>query len=146
MVRVYTAGTFDTFHIGHVNILRRCRAHGDYLLVGVSTDEFNAMKGKKALYPFKHRLEIIRSLRFVDEARAETSWEEKRIIIQEHKIDKFIISDDWAGKFDDLKDICEVIYLPRTPDISSSSIRGVLGATESSSNFMTSILSGGGIT
>ena len=142
MIKVYTCGTFDTFHIGHVNILRRCRAHGDYLLVGVSTDEFNAMKGKKALYPFKHRLEIVRSLRFVDEARAENSWEEKRIIIQEHKIDKFIISDDWAGKFDGLKDLCEVIYLPRTPDISSSSIRDSLGVTDSSKRLTTSILPG----
>jgi glycerol-3-phosphate cytidylyltransferase len=127
MIRVYTAGTFDTFHIGHLNILKRCKEHGDYLLVGVSTDEFNALKGKKSLYPFEHRLQIIAGLRCVDEVRPESSWEEKREVILQNKIDKFIIADDWAGKFDGLKDICEVIYLPRTPDISSSLIRGALG-------------------
>jgi len=104
-------------------MLKRCRLHGDHLLVGVSTDEFNALKGKKALYPFDHRIEIVKHISFVDRVRAEVSWEEKREVILKNKIDKFIISDDWAGKFDDLKDICEVIYLPRTPDISSTLIR-----------------------
>lgn len=126
MIKVYTTGTFDTFHIGHVNILRRCREYGDYLLVGVSTDEFNVVKNKKSLYPFKDRLEIIKSIRYVDEVRAEDSFEEKRRVILEHKIDYYIVGDDWVGTLDYLSDICKIIYLPRTADISSTIIKGMI--------------------
>ena len=109
---IITYGTFDLFHIGHLNILRRLKEQCDRLIVGVSTDEFNEMKGKKPIVPFEQRIEIVRAIRYVDEAIPESNWEQKRNDIEEHNVDAFAIGEDWKGKFDDLEDIVEVIYLP----------------------------------
>lgn len=123
MTTVITYGTFDLFHIGHVNLLRRVRALGDRLVVGCSTDEFNAAKGKKTVMPYAHRAEILASLRFVDHVFPEHSWEQKRDDIAREHADIFAMGDDWAGKFDDLGDACDVVYLPRTRDVSTTEVR-----------------------
>ena len=123
MKRVITYGTFDLFHIGHLRLLKRARELGDYLIVGVSTDEFNKIKGKKSVFPFKERKEIVESIKFVDKVIPEVNWEQKVDDIKKYKIDIFAIGDDWKGKFDFLKKYCEVIYLPRTKDISSSILK-----------------------
>ena len=123
MKKIITYGTFDLFHYGHLKILERARQLGDYLVVAVSTDEFNHIKGKKCVYPFEHRAEIVRAVRFVNEVIPEENWEQKRNDVLKHGIDILVMGSDWDGKFDDLKDICEVIYLPRTPDISSTDIK-----------------------
>ena len=123
MKRVITYGTFDLFHIGHLRLLKRARELGDYLIVGVSTDEFNKIKGKKSVFPFKERKEIVESIKFVDKVIPEVNWEQKVDDIKKYKIDIFVIGDDWKGKFDFLKKYCEVIYLPRTKDISSTILK-----------------------
>jgi glycerol-3-phosphate cytidylyltransferase len=123
MRKVITYGTFDLLHIGHIHLLRRAKTLGDYLVVAVSTDEFNAGKGKKTILPFAERLEIVKSIRYVDEVIPESSWEQKVEDIRKHQIDVFTMGDDWAGKFDFLKPVCEVVYLARTPDISSSQLK-----------------------
>ncbi|MEJ2055706.1 MAG: glycerol-3-phosphate cytidylyltransferase [Calditrichaceae bacterium] len=118
-----TYGTFDLFHYGHLKILERAKNLGDYLVVAVSTDEFNHVKGKKCVYSYEHRAEIVKAIKFVDEVIPEIRWEQKRRDIQQHQIDILVMGSDWQGKFDDLADLCEVIYLPRTPDISSTDIK-----------------------
>lgn len=123
MKTVLTYGTFDLFHIGHLNILKRARELGDKLIVAVSTDEFNATKGKTTLMPFEHRVELVRSVRFVDEVIAESNWEQKISDVQKHKVDVFVIGSDWQGKFDFLKPYCEVVYLPRTDNVSSTDLK-----------------------
>ena len=123
MKTVLTYGTFDLFHIGHLRLLERARALGDRLIVGVSTDEFNELKGKKTLIPFEHRAEIVAGIRHVDLVIPEENWEQKVTDIQEHQVDVFVMGDDWRGEFDELKDRCEVVYLTRTALISSSSIK-----------------------
>ncbi len=123
MTRVLTYGTFDTFHWGHMLLLQRARALGDWLGVGLSTDEFNAIKGKSSLLEYKQREEILRGVKYVDFIFPENSWEQKREDIIKYKIDIFVIGDDWRGKFDDLSDLCQVVYLPRTPMISSTLIK-----------------------
>lgn len=123
MKTVITYGTFDLFHIGHVNLLRRLRALGDRLVVGCSTDEFNALKGKKTVMPFAHRAEILASLRHVDHVFPEATWEQKREDIVRERADIFAMGDDWTGRFDDLGDLCEVVYLPRTRDVSTTEVR-----------------------
>ncbi len=126
MKRVITYGTFDLFHIGHLNILKRAKALGDYLVVAVSTDEFNMGKHKQCIYPYSHRAKIVEAIRFVDKVIPETSWEQKLDDIRNHSIDIFVIGHDWAGKFDFLKEYCEVVYLPRTKSISTSSIKNTV--------------------
>jgi len=123
MKRVITYGTFDLFHYGHLRLLERAKALGDYLIVAVSTDEFNAIKNKKCTYPYEERAEIVKAIRFVDKVIPENTWEQKIIDIKENYIDVFVIGDDWKGKFDFLNDFCEVVYLERTPNISSSDIK-----------------------
>ncbi|MFC7363879.1 MULTISPECIES: glycerol-3-phosphate cytidylyltransferase [Bhargavaea] len=123
MKRVITYGTFDLIHHGHINILRRAKEYGDYLIVGVSTDEFNAIKGKKAYYPFEERKMILEAIRYVDEVIPESHWGQKVEDIRDHNIDIFVMGSDWEGKFDELAEQCEVIYLPRTEGISSSKIK-----------------------
>jgi glycerol-3-phosphate cytidylyltransferase len=125
---VLTYGTFDLFHIGHLNILKRLSALGDRLIVGVSSDEFNALKGKKPVVPFDQRIEIVRSIRYVDEAIPEDRWEQKREDIAKYGVDVFGIGEDWKGKFDDLGDSVEVVYLPRTSGISTTEMKRVLSA------------------
>jgi glycerol-3-phosphate cytidylyltransferase len=123
MKTVLTYGTFDLFHIGHLYILKRARELGDKLIVAVSTDEFNATKGKTTLMPFEHRVELVRSVRFVDEVIAESNWEQKIADVQQHKVDVFVMGSDWQGKFDFLKPYCEVVYLPRTDNVSSTDLK-----------------------
>jgi glycerol-3-phosphate cytidylyltransferase len=123
MKKVITYGTFDLFHYGHLKILERAKQFGDYLIVAVSTDEFNKVKGKKCVYPYEHRAEIVKAIKFVDEVIPETEWEQKRQDVITHQVDVFVMGSDWQGRFDELKELCEVIYLPRTPDISSTDIK-----------------------
>jgi glycerol-3-phosphate cytidylyltransferase len=123
MKTVLTYGTFDLFHIGHLNLLKRARALGDKLIVAVSTDEFNATKGKTTLMPFEHRVELVRSVRYVDEVIAEHQWEQKIADVQQHKVDVFVMGSDWQGKFDFLTPYCEVVYLPRTDNVSSTDLK-----------------------
>lgn len=125
---VLTYGTFDLFHIGHLNILKRLKEQGDHLIVGVSTDEFNAIKGKKPIVPYEQRVEIVRSICYVDEAIPEGNWAQKREDIAKYAVDVFGIGDDWRGKFDDLEDKVDVIYLPRTSGISTTEMKRVLSA------------------
>ena len=126
MKTILTYGTFDLFHIGHLRLLQRLRALGDRLIVGVSTDEFNATKGKQTIVPFADRAEIISALSCVDLVIPETCWEQKADDIKHHQVDILGMGDDWRGKFDDLSSLCEVVYLPRTEGISSTQIRNNL--------------------
>jgi glycerol-3-phosphate cytidylyltransferase len=123
---VITYGTFDLFHIGHLNLLRNLRSLGNKLIVAVSTDEFNSIKGKKTVVPYPHRAEIVSNIKFVDRVIPECTWDQKRTDILQNKVDIFAMGDDWVGKFDDLGDICEVIYLPRTKDVSSTDIKNLV--------------------
>lgn len=123
MKRVITYGTFDILHYGHVNLLRRAKALGDYLIVVLSSDEFNKIKNKISYYTYEQRKIILESCRYVDLVVPEYNWEQKRADIQKYQADIFVMGDDWKGKFDFLRDLCEVIYLPRTPDISTSRIK-----------------------
>ena len=123
MRKVITYGTVDLFHVGHLNILKRAKAQGDYLVVAVSSDAFNAGKGKKAYYSQEDRMEILKAIKYVDEVILEESWDQKIRDVKEHDIDVFVMGDDWKGKFDFLKDYCEVVYLPRTEGISSTKIK-----------------------
>jgi glycerol-3-phosphate cytidylyltransferase len=123
MTRIITFGTFDVFHVGHLKILERAREMGDYLLVGVSTDLLNyAKKGHYPYYNQDERIKIVSSLRCVDEVFFEESLELKRDYILKYKADVLVMGDDWAGKFDEFKDICKVVYLPRTPSISTTAV------------------------
>ena len=129
MKKVITYGTYDLLHVGHINLLRRARELGDYLVVVVSSDEFNAIKGKKAYYSFEDRKKILEAIKYVDEVLPEYTWEQKIDDVVNNNIDVFVMGDDWAGKFDFLKDYCEVVYLPRTEGISTSKIKEDLGLT-----------------
>lgn len=123
MKTVITYGTFDLFHVGHVRLLRRLRDLGDRLVVGCSTDEFNVVKGKKSVLPYDQRSEILMACRYVDEVFPEVHWDQKRGDIVRFGASIFAMGDDWVGKFDDLSDLCKVVYLPRTENISSTEIR-----------------------
>ena len=130
MKKVITYGTFDLLHVGHINLLRRAKELGDYLLVCISTDEFNAIKNKKAYYSFEDRKKILEAVRYVDEVIPENTWEQKIKDVQDNDIDVFVMGHDWEGKFDFLKDYCEVVYLPRTEGISTTKIKEDLGLGE----------------
>lgn len=125
MKRVITYGTFDLLHYGHINILQRAKAFGDYLIVGLSTDEFNLLEKNKVCYfDYEKRKKLVEAIRYVDLVIPETCWEQKKNDIHEYKIDIFVMGDDWIGKFDFLKhEGAEVVYLPRTPEISSTQIK-----------------------
>lgn len=125
MRKVITYGTFDLFHYGHVHLLRRAREQGDYLIVALSTDDFNEReKGKRTYFSYAQRKLILEAIRYVDEVIPEESWEQKRTDVKEHGVSCFVIGDDWRGKFDFLKEEgCEVVYLERTPEVSSSGIK-----------------------
>ena len=128
MKRVITYGTFDLLHYGHINILRRAKALGDYLVVVLSTDEFNwNEKQKKCYFTYEERKNILEAIRYVDLVIPEESWDQKVRDVQQYNIDTFVMGDDWTGKFDFLKDYCEVVYLPRTPEISTTQIKRELG-------------------
>ncbi|MEO9778510.1 MAG: glycerol-3-phosphate cytidylyltransferase [Sedimentitalea sp.] len=124
MRRVITYGTFDTLHYGHIRLLKRARALGDYLIVALSSDAFNAEKGKKAKFSFEDRKTDLEALKYVDLIIEENTWDQKSTDVQAHDIDVFTIGDDWTGEFDFLKEHCDVVYMPRTPEISSTLIRG----------------------
>lgn len=126
--RVITYGTFDLLHYGHINLLRRAKALGDYLVVALSTDEFNwNMKQKKCYFPYEQRKELLEAIRYVDLVIPEENWEQKVSDVKEYHIDTFVIGDDWTGKFDFLKEQgVEVVYLPRTPEISTTQIKNDL--------------------
>lgn len=126
MRRVITYGTFDTLHHGHIRLLRRARALGDYLIVGLSTDEFNKQKNKTALFSYEDRKQDLEALRFVDLVIPENDWEQKPEDVRLFQVDVFTMGDDWAGKFDFLKTQCEVTYFDRTPSISSTQIRAMM--------------------
>ncbi|QNH40419.1 MULTISPECIES: glycerol-3-phosphate cytidylyltransferase [Bacillus] len=123
MKKVITYGTFDLLHWGHIKLLERAKQLGDYLVVAISTDEFNLQKQKKAYHSYEHRKLILETIRYVDEVIPEKNWEQKKQDIIDHNIDVFVMGDDWEGKFDFLKDQCEVIYLPRTEGISTTKIK-----------------------
>ncbi|OIQ47147.1 MAG: glycerol-3-phosphate cytidylyltransferase [Gammaproteobacteria bacterium MedPE] len=121
MMRIITFGTYDVFHVGHVNILERARAKGDHLIVGVSSDALNmSKKGRNPIYSQDDRIHILESLRCVDEVFVEESLELKEQYLIDHKADMLVMGDDWEGKFDHLKHVCDVVYLPRTPSISTT--------------------------
>ncbi|WP_404329926.1 glycerol-3-phosphate cytidylyltransferase [Mesobacillus maritimus] len=123
MKKVLTYGTFDLLHNGHINLLKRAKDLGDHLTVAVSTDEFNAIKNKKAYHSFENRKLILESIRYVDKVIPENDWDQKVQDVIENDIDIFVMGDDWEGKFDFLKEYCEVVYLPRTVGISTSKIK-----------------------
>lgn len=120
---VITYGTFDLLHYGHINLFKRAKALGNYLIVAISTDEFNEIKGKTCYFPYEKRKILVEAIRYVDKVIPENTWEQKVFDIKKHNVDVFVMGDDWTGKFDDLKEYCEVIYLPRTPDVSTTSIK-----------------------
>lgn len=124
MQRVITYGTFDLLHYGHINLLRRAKELGDYLIVALSTDEFNLEKGKKSYFSFEKRKQLLESIRYVDLVIPETSWDQKINDVHEFRVNTFVMGDDWLGKFDFLENEgVEVVYLPRTPEISTSQIK-----------------------
>lgn len=127
MKRVITYGTFDLLHYGHINILQRAKQNGDYLIVALSTDEFNQQKGKKCYFSYEQRKQLLEAIRYVDLVIPETCWEQKKSDMHEYHIDTFVMGNDWEGKFDFLRDEgVEVIYLSRTPEISTSQIKNDL--------------------
>ena len=124
MKTVITYGTFDLFHVGHLNLLRRAKELGDYLIVAVSSDRFNwEEKQKKCEIPDKDRMAIVEAIKYVDKVIPEDSWEQKIEDVKKYNVDVFVMGDDWKGKFDFLKDYCEVVHLPRTEGISSTQLK-----------------------
>lgn len=127
MKKVITYGTYDLLHYGHINLLQRAKALGDYLIVALSNDEFNwNSKQKKCYFTYEQRKRLLESVRYVDLVIPEENWEQKISDVKEFKIDTFVMGDDWIGKFDFLKDYCEVVYLSRTPEISTTQIKNDL--------------------
>jgi glycerol-3-phosphate cytidylyltransferase len=123
MKKVITFGTFDVFHVGHINILERAKELGSYLVVGVSSDELNVnKKGRAPVYPIEHRVQILRSLYCVDEVFVEDSLELKGQYIKQYDADVLVMGDDWEGRFDEFKNLCEVVYFPRTEGVSTTEI------------------------
>lgn len=124
MKRIITYGTFDLLHYGHINLLRRAKQQGDYLIVALSTDEFNwNSKQKKCFFEYERRKALLEAIRFVDLVIPENNWEQKIEDINLYHVDKFVMGNDWEGEFDFLKDYCEVVYLERTPEISTTQIK-----------------------
>ena len=132
MKRVLTYGTYDLLHYGHINLLKRAKELGDYLIVGLSTDEFNEIKGKKAYHNYETRKLMLEAIRYVDLVIPEENWEQKLNDVKEYKVDVVVMGSDWAGsdKFDYLKEYCEVVYLDRTEGISTTKIKNDLGLQE----------------
>jgi len=126
MKTVITYGTFDVLHFGHIELLRRAKELGDYLIVACSDDDFNRIKNKQSFYPYAQRKAMLEAIKYVDLVIPESSWEQKRADVLKYHADVFVMGDDWAGKFDFLKSLCEVVYLPRTPDVCSTETRRYL--------------------
>lgn len=123
---VITYGTFDLFHTGHLNLLKRLSEMAENVIVGVSTDEFNELKGKKTVIPYDQRAEIVKAIRYVGQVVPETCWEQKISDVQAYSVDLFAIGEDWDGEFDALKRYCEVVYLPRTAGVSTTRLKRTL--------------------
>lgn len=130
MKKVITYGTFDLLHYGHILLFQRAKALGDHLTVALSTDAFNQLKGKGAYFSYKERKLMLEAIRYVDTVIPENTWEQKKSDILDNNIDIFVMGDDWQGKFDELKEYCEVIYLSRTPDISTTTIKTTIKNTD----------------
>lgn len=132
MKRILTYGTFDLLHYGHINILKRAKELGDYLVVALSTDEFNAIKGKKAYHSYETRKKMLEAIRYVDLVIPENEWEQKISDVKDYHIDVVVMGSDWAGsdRFDYLKEYCEVVYLERTPGVSTTQIKNDLQLQE----------------
>ncbi|MBP3831749.1 MAG: glycerol-3-phosphate cytidylyltransferase [Clostridia bacterium] len=132
MKRILTYGTFDLLHYGHINLLKRAKALGDYLVVAVSTDSFNELKGKKAYHNYETRKMMLEAVRYVDLVIPEENWEQKIDDVKKYDIDIVVMGSDWAGsdRFDYLKDYCEVVYLPRTEGVSTTKIKEELKLQE----------------
>lgn len=126
MRTVITYGTFDMFHIGHLELINRIKDLGDKVIIAVSTDEFNLLKNKKCVIPYEQRAAIVNAIKGVDLVIPENSWEQKEHDILEHAVDLFVMGDDWTGHFDHLKAVCEVFYLPRTEGVSTTEIKDLL--------------------
>lgn len=126
MKRVLTYGTFDLLHYGHINLLRRAKEYGDILIVGLSTDEFNHEKGKTSYFDYHERKKMLEAIRYVDRVIPEENWDQKVSDVKTLDVDVFVMGDDWKGKFDFLKDYCEVVYLSRTPEVSTTKIKSEL--------------------
>ena len=128
MKTVLTYGTFDLFHIGHLRLLERARSLGERLVVGVSSEEFNSIKGKHSIIPYEHRAAIVRALACVEDVFPENDWGQKESDIRRFEASVLVMGDDWAGKFDKFKVFCDVVYLPRTGGISSTELKATLSA------------------
>jgi len=125
MKRILTYGTYDLLHYGHIRLLKRAKALGDYLIVAISTEEFNAIKGKKAYHDYETRKEMLEAIRYVDLVIPENDWDQKRSDVIRYEVDVVVMGSDWKGheKFENLRDLCEVIYLDRTEGISTTKIK-----------------------
>ena len=132
MKRILTYGTYDLLHYGHINLLKRAKALGDYLIVALSTDDFNELKGKKAYHNYETRKKMLESIRYVDLVIPEDNWEQKIEDVKKYDVDIVVMGSDWAGseRFDYLKDYCEVVYLPRTEGVSTTKIKKELNLEE----------------
>jgi glycerol-3-phosphate cytidylyltransferase len=124
-----TYGTYDLFHIGHVRLFERIKQRYSWLIVAVSTDEFNAIKGKKAVVPYADRVAMVRACRYVDEVIPESDWGQKETDVLVHGVDAVVMGSDWTGRFDELKALCDVVYLPRTEGVSSTELKAEVVAT-----------------
>lgn len=132
MITVITYGTFDLFHVGHVRLLKRLSELGDRLIVGISSDEFNELKGKQSFFSYTERAEIVSACQYVSEVFPEHDWEQKKIDVKHYQADIFAMGDDWKGKFDFLGEYCEVVYLPRTENVSTTDIKNTLSSFKKS--------------
>lgn len=139
MIKVLTYGSFDLFHIGHLNFLRHAKELGDYLVVGVATDEFNLIKGKISIFSYEERSQIVSSIKYVDEIFPANSWEEKILDIQKHSPNILVASEEWKDKYTQLSKYCKVVFLPRTEFISSSQIKEVLNKIDNLNNLLGSL-------
>lgn len=129
MIKVITYGTYDLLHWGHINLLKRAKDLGDYLIVGLSTDKFNTVKHKTSYHCYEERKRILSAIKYVDKIIPENNWKQKIIDIKKYDIDIFVMGDDWKGEFDFLKKFCDVKYLHRTENISSSKIKTIVNST-----------------
>ena len=131
MKRIITYGTFDLLHYGHINLLKRAKELGDYLIVALSEDEFNEKhKNKKCYFKYYERKQLLQSIRYVDLVIPERCWEQKREDVNLYHVDIFVMGSDWKGKFDFMSDYCEVVYFPRTAEISTTQIKGDFKKTD----------------
>jgi glycerol-3-phosphate cytidylyltransferase len=130
MKTVITYGTFDLFHVGHIRLLKRLSSLGNELIVGISSDEFNLEKGKNSFFSYEERAEILNSCKYVTSVFPEFSWDQKRFDIKKYNANIFAMGDDWKGEFDSLSDLCEVVYLPRTEDVSTTDIKRALAKVD----------------